>query len=137
MCELQRIGKAETYVEKLMETVFSPDPTRVGMAIDVLVDWLHEPRAVTPLLMLLQADVDVHRLVMAARGLGGLGDRAAIPLLSRLLSDPTKPFVARIAAAKSLGQLGGATAETALRLAANDERPSVAQAVRQALTGFR
>lgn len=134
-CGLLRSSQAETYVEKLLETVLSSDPTRVGMAIDVLTKWLHEPRAITPLLLLLQSDVDTYRMVMAARGLGWLGDRTSSPALVNLLLDHTKPFVARIAAAQALGQLGGEPTETALRQATSDQRPSVAQAAAQVLHG--
>lgn len=124
---------AETYVEKLMETIFSPDPTRVGMAIDVLTKWIHEPRAITPMRMLLSSDADAHRLVMAARGLGWLGDRAAVAPLADFLLDPRKPFVARVAAAHSLGLLGGEKAVDVLKRACTDKRPSVASAASKAL----
>jgi hypothetical protein len=133
-CGLLRNSQAKKYVEKLLETILSPDPTRVGMAIDVLTKWLHEPRTIVPLVLLLEGDVDSHRFVMAARGLGWLGDRAAIPALRLLLFDPAKPFMARVAAAQALGQLGGQTAKLALQQATTDERSSVAQAAVQALT---
>jgi HEAT repeat protein len=103
------------------------------MAIDVLTKWLHEPRTITPLLLLLQGDVDAHRLVMAARGLGWLGNRAAIPALITLLLDQARPFVARVAAAQALGQFGGESAKFALQQATADERPSVAHAAILAL----
>jgi len=45
-----------------------------------------------------------------------------------------RPFVARVAAAQALGQLGGEPAEIALQQATTDERSSVAQAAVQALT---
>lgn len=132
-CNLPRNTGAVTYAEKLMETVISADPSRVGMAIDVLTKWLHEPRTIVPLLFLLQGDVDAYRMVMAARGLGWLGDSTAIPALVDLLHDKTRPFVARVAAAQALGQLGGEPAEANLRQATTDERPSVAEAAAQAL----
>ncbi|MDI6693970.1 MAG: HEAT repeat domain-containing protein [Anaerolineales bacterium] len=120
-----------------METIFSPDPTRVGMAIDVLTKWIHEPRAITPLQMLLLSDVDAHRLVLAARGLGRLGDRAAVTALADILLDPNKPFVARVAAAHSLGSLGGEEALGALKRACSDERPSVSRAASKAFQQLR
>ncbi len=116
-----------------METIFSPDPTRVGMAIDVLTKRIHEPRAITPMQMLLSSDADAHRLVMAARGLGWLGDRASVAALADFLLDPLKPFVARVAAAHSLGLLGGEEAIEVLKRACMDKRPSVAKAASEAL----
>jgi HEAT repeat protein len=103
------------------------------MAIDVLTKWLHEPRALVPLLWLAQSNADAHRLMMAARGLGWLGDRTAAPTLARLLRDPQQSFVVRVAAAQSLGLLGGALAKEALEKALADARPSVVRAAAEAL----
>ena len=125
--------KPETYTEKLLTTIFSSDPTRVGMAIDILTEWLHDQRALDPLLALLKSPVDAHRLVMAARGLGHLGNPTAVPSLIDLLQDAHRPFVARVAAAHTLGQLGGDSAREALQQSVYDIRPSVANAARQAL----
>src|SRR3990172_9481171 len=108
-----------------MGAILSADPQRVGMAIDVLTKQLHEPRAIIPTAILAGSEVDAHRLVMAARGLGWLGDRAAVPVLTNLLLNPGKPYVARVAAAQSLGLLGGELARAALSRASNDARPSV------------
>jgi HEAT repeat protein len=132
-CRQVRNGEALSYREKLLETLFSTDPTRVGMAVDILTTWVHEPRAIVPLLMLLKQDVDAYRYVIAARGLGWLGDQAAVPALIELLFDQRKPFVARIAAARSLGLLGSQTAIPALQLATTDELSSVARAAAKAL----
>lgn len=132
-CGVACDSPARTYIEKLLGTVVSAEPERVGMAVDVLAKRLREPRALVPLSILAQSDVDAHRLVMAARGLGWLGDRAAVPVLAALLMDPEKPFVARVAAAQSLGMLGGEQAITALSRSLADARPSVRQACAQAL----
>ena len=132
-CHLVCNADPETYSEKLLATIFSPDPTRVGMAIDVLIEWLHDQRAVIPLLILLQSPVDAYRLVIAARGLGRLQNPVAVPRLIDLLHDAQSPFVARIAAAQALGRLGGGQALEALRQALSDPRPSVAKAASQAL----
>lgn len=132
-CQVICVAEPETYDEKLLATILSPDPTRTGMAIDVLTEWLHDQRALTPLLILLQSPADAHRLVMAARGLGNLGNPAAIPALIDLLQDAQRPFVARIAAAQALSKLGGSPSREALERAATDSRPSVAEAALQAL----
>lgn len=132
-CGIVCDSPARTYIEKLLGTVVSTEPERVGMAIDVLTKRMGEPRAFVPLSLLAQSDVDAHRLTMAARGLGWLGNRAAVPVLAALLMDPRKPFVARAAAAQSLSMLGGEQAEDALKRTLADARPSVRQACAQAL----
>jgi len=132
-CGLPRNGKPDTYTEKLLATILSEDPTRVGMAIDVLTTWMHEPNAVVPLLHLLQSPTDAHRLVMAARGLGRLGDPAAIPAMVKVLNNPELPFVARIASAQALGQLGGKVSRIALEQASHDPHLNVARAALEAL----
>lgn len=132
-CNLPRQSQAVSCMKRLIEAILSLDPSRAGMAVDVLTKWLHEPRAIVPLLLILQSDGDAFRLVMAARGLGWLGDRAAIPALIDLLFEKSKPFVARVAAVQALGALKGEQADAALRKATLDERPSVAQAAIQTL----
>ncbi|HEY5572396.1 MAG TPA: HEAT repeat domain-containing protein [Anaerolineales bacterium] len=132
-CNIACDSPPETYIEKLMGAILSADPQRVGMAIDVLTKQLHEPRAIIPIAILARSEVDAHRLVMAARGLGWLGDHAAVPLLTDLLLNPDKPYVTRVAAAQSLGLLGGERARAALRRASKDARPSVRQASAQVL----
>jgi HEAT repeat protein len=107
------------------------------MAVDVLTKRLHEPRAIVPLMILLQQDTDPYPLVLAARGLGWLGDPQAVPALSRLLLDENKPFVARIAAAEALGSLGGGKAYRALEQATASQRPSVVKAATRALEQLR
>jgi HEAT repeat protein len=103
------------------------------MAIDILTEWLHDQCALDPLLALLKSPVDAHRLVMAARGLGYLGNQVAIPALIDLLQDVQRPFVAWAAAAQALELLGGNQARDALQRAVFDIRPSVANAACQAL----
>lgn len=132
-CHILCDAEAETYLEKLLEAVLSPDPTRVGMAIDVLTQWMHEERAVVLLLALLNAPSDAHRLVMAARGLGELGNPMALPALIDLLQDVNHPFVARAAAAQALGKLGGYQARQALQRAVSDIRPSISSVALHAI----
>ena len=124
---------AGTYVERLLETVLSEETGRAGMAVDVLTKWLHEPRAIVPLTILLSRKADPYPLVLAARGLGWLGNSQAVPVLARLLLDENKPFVARIAAAEALGSLGGGNAHRALEQATASRRPSVVKAATRAL----
>ncbi len=128
---------AQTYVERLLETVLSPDTSRAGMAVDVLTKWLREPRVVVPLLILLEWLSDPYPLVLAARGLGRLRDPRAVPALASLLLDEARPFVARSAAAEALGQIGGQAARRALEQALSSPRPSVAEASSRALEKFQ
>jgi HEAT repeat protein len=131
------MAPAGRYVERLLETVLSEETSRVGMAVDVLTKWLHEPRAIVPLTMLLDLKADPYPLVLAARGLARLGDPQAVPALAELLLDENKPFVARIAAAEALGDLGGENARRALEQATASPRPSVAKASARVLKQFQ
>jgi len=107
------------------------------MAVDVLTKWLHEPRTIVPLIMLLDRKDDPYPLVLAARGLGRLGDPQAVPRLVELLLDENQPFVARIAAAEALEKIGGEDAYLALKQAVGSRRPSVAAAPARALDRLR
>ena len=124
------------FVQKLLRTLRQPEPTRAGLAIDILTERLREPLAVDPLIDLLTASSDAAVLKQAVRGLGRLGDVRAIPPLVRLLRDPEIAFVVRGEAASSLGKLGDPAAEAALRAALTDPLPSVAEAARRALAGL-
>ena len=129
--------QAETYVERLLETVLSEETNRAGMAVDVLTKWQHEPRVIVPLTMLLGRKGDPYPLVLAARGLGWLGDPQAVPALAELLLDENKPFVARIAAAEALGSIGGENAQCALEQATASPRSSVAKSATRAIKQFQ
>jgi len=122
-----------SFVDKLIAALRHREPTRAGLAIDILAYHLHELRAVEPLCRLLDATTDVAILRQAARGLGALGDRRAVPALARLLADESRAFVARQAAAEALGQLGGDEAEHALTTALSDPLSTVREAARRAI----
>jgi len=136
-CGIVCDSSAQKYVEMLLETILSNEMGRVGMAVDVLTKWLHEPRAIVPLIMLLDRKDDPYPLVLAARGLGRLGDPQAVPVLAELLLDENKPFVGRIAAAEAVGRIGGEEARQALEQATTSPRPSVANAATSALEQLR
>jgi HEAT repeat protein len=124
---------AKTYVEKLLETVLSEETNRAGMAVDVLTKLLHEPRAIVPLTMLLDRMGDPYPLVIGARGLGWLGDKAAVPALAKLLVNENQPYVARVAAVEALGQIGGKESIEVLKEAKRSQRPSVTEAASRTL----
>jgi hypothetical protein len=124
---------AKDYVERLLNTVLSDETNRAGMAVDVLTKWLHEQRAIVPLSMLLERQGDPYSQVIGSRGLGWLGNPAAIPTLSKLLLNEEQPFVARVAAAEALGKIGGKKSREALEKAMKSPRPSVAEVSTHAL----
>jgi len=125
------------FVERLLLTLGHPEPTRSGLAIDVLAGRLREPRAVLPLIDLLITAQDIAIQQQAARGLGLLADRRAVPPLIRLLESEAAPLVTRREAALALARLGGVEAGRALERARIDPRPSVAEAARRALDLWR
>jgi hypothetical protein len=93
---------ANTYVKELLDTVLSKETGRAGMAVDVLTKWLHEPRAIVQLTMLLGRNSDdPYPLVLGARGLGWLRAAAAVPALGKLILNESQPYVARVAAAEA------------------------------------
>ena len=126
-----------TFVERLIRTLCHPEPTRAGLAIDILAERLREPRAVEPLIELMSTSKDAAILRQAARGLGLLGDRRAARPLATILANLETPLVVSIEAALALGRLGGDAAATALRAAFDDRRPSVSRAAQQGLAALR
>jgi hypothetical protein len=122
-----------SFTDKLLAALGHREPTRAGLAIDVLTNWLREPRAVEPLCDLLERSTDAAILKQAAVGLGRLVDGRAVPALARLLTNPSRAFVARQAAADALGQIGGAEAEHVLHTALDDPLSSIRAAAQQAL----
>ena len=132
-CSVTTDAVANTYVERLLETVLSNETSRAGMAVDVLTQWLHEPRAFLPLTMLLERTGDPYPLVIGARGLGWLGNKAAVPALAKLLLNESQPYVARVAAAEALSGIGGEESVEVLSRARQSPRPSAVEACDQAL----
>jgi len=127
------LSESLSYTDKLIAALRHREPTRAGLAIDLLTGWLHEVRAVEPLCDLLDESTDAAILKQAAAGLGRLGDRRAILALTRLLQDSSRAYVARCAAAEALGHIGGAAAQRALQAALNDSLPSIRTAAQSAL----
>ncbi len=132
-CNISAVSGPHTYAEKLLETVLSKETSRAGMAVDVLTKWLHEPRAVVPLTMLLERREDLYSQVLGARGLGWLKAASAVPVLTKHLLDEGQPYVSRVAAAEALERIGGKEAFQTLEQAQASPRTSVAEAARKAL----
>jgi len=136
-CNVLANADAVTYVERLLETVLSAETYRAAMAVDVLIRRLHEPRTIVPLTLLLARKNDPAAQVLGARGLGRLRAESAVPALAALLLDESRPYVARVAAAEALGQLGGQEARQALQQATQSPRSSVAAAALRTLDTLR
>ncbi|MEW6232231.1 MAG: HEAT repeat domain-containing protein [Chloroflexota bacterium] len=129
--------EAEGFVDKLIAAVRHPEPTRAGLAIHILGERLREPRAVAPLIALLDQTRDPYLLRSAVEALGRLGDTRAVSALSRLLHDPSASVMVRVAAAQALAQIGGKVAIEALSALPPDVPTSVEGAAQQALTELR
>jgi HEAT repeat protein len=128
------LSESLSYTDKLIAALRNREPTRAGLAIDILSGWLHEPRAVEPLCDLLDHSTDAAILKQAATGLGRLADQRAVPALARLLQDASRAYVARCAAAEALGYIGGDEAQRALLATLDDPLASIRTAAQQALT---
>ena len=136
-CGRQTSENGVDFVAKLLSALRHPEPTRAGLAIDILAGKLHEPRAVGPLIELMNTAFDPFIRAQAARGLGLIGDRDAIPSLAQVLSNPDAPLSARCEAACALGRIGGEEAELALSQAFSDPRASIAEAAWEAYQTLR
>lgn len=123
----------EDFVDKLIAALRHPEPTRAGLAVHILGERLHEPRAVAPLIALLDQDGDPYVLASAAEALGQLGDPRAVPVLRRALHDPTRYLVIRVAAAQALARIGGQAAAEALNTVPAEALGPVEAVVQQAL----
>jgi HEAT repeat protein len=117
----------QDFVSKLIAALKHPEPTRAGLAIDILAHMLREPRAVQPLIDLLRTTEDAWILTQAVRGLGALDDVRAVDPLIRLLDEASQPLVARREAVLALGKIGGEAAIRVLERVRNG-RPSLAKA---------
>lgn len=77
---------------------------------------------------------DPYLLSAAARSLGQIGDRQAVPGLIALLRDPPVSYMVRVEAVKALAALGGEDARRTLaEAAARDSNDRVREAASQAL----
>lgn len=123
----------EDFVDKLIIALRHPEPTRAALAIQILSEMLAEPRAILPLIGLLDTTRDAYVLKCAVVALGRFADRRAVASLSRLLLDPATPLVVRLAAVDALARIGGDETQAALSGALADPNTSVCERARQAL----
>jgi HEAT repeat protein len=123
----------EDFVDKLIAAIRHPEPTRAALAIQVLSEMLAEPRAVPPLIDLLDSAHDPYVLRYAVVALGRFADRRAAPALSRLLLGTATPLVVRIAGVDALARIGGDEARAAIQHAMADPNASVRERAHRAL----
>ncbi|MBN1812949.1 MAG: HEAT repeat domain-containing protein [Anaerolineae bacterium] len=138
-CGRALTGRDEDYVDKLIAALRHFEPTRAALAIQILSEMLTEPRAIPPLIELLDTARDAYVLHSAAVALGHLAGvnrgalDPAVPALARRLQDLETPLVVRLAAVEALSHIGGDAAWTAIRSGLYDPNASMRERARQAL----
>jgi len=115
----------EDYVDKLIASLRHFEPTRSALAIQILSEMLGEPRAIVPLIELLDTARDAYVLHSATVALGRFADGRAVPALVRRALDLTSPLVVRVAAVDALARIGGDQARAALEGALADPNATV------------
>jgi len=132
-CGHSLLASGEDYVDKLIAELRHFEPTRAGLAIQILSEMLTEPRAIVPLIELLGTARDAEVLRSAAAALGRYGDERAVPALARRALDWASPLVVRVAAVDALAGIGGEQARVALEGALADPNGIVRDHARRAL----
>jgi len=125
--------EGEEYVDKLIAALRHFEPTRAALAIQILSEMLAEPRAVMPLIELLDTAGDAYVLRSAVEALGRFADARAVPALARRLRDPATPVVVRVAAVAALARIGGEPARVAREGALADPSGTVREHAEHAL----
>lgn len=121
-------------VAKYAAALRHPQPeTRLRAAW--LLGRMRAVRAVPELLeVIARRGRDPYLLSAAARSLGQIGDRQAVPELTALLHDPSVSYMVRIEAVKALAELDGEAARRTLaEVAAKDSNDRVREMALQAL----
>jgi HEAT repeat protein len=121
-------------VEKYIAALHHPESaTRLRAAW--ILGRMRQARAVPALVQLVMARQgnDPYLTSVAAKSLGLIGSREALPCLTELLADPNASFMARIQAAHALERIGGDQALAALAEATHTASESVRAAARDAL----
>ncbi len=121
---------AISYRAKLVKALSHPEPETVQRAAWILGE-LKAAEAVEPLLALINRSEEPGALEGAVEALGKIGDRRAVPALSRLIR--SSYLSVRLKAVDALQQIGGRAALAALRTAMGDPKSSVSQRAANAL----
>lgn len=138
-CGRSLAADGEDYVDKLLTALHHFEPMRAALAIQILSEMMGEPRAIVPLVELLDTahDANVLRSAVVALGRFAKSDSErlyfAVPALSRRALDWASPLVVRLAAVDTLAQIGGGQALAAIEGALDDSNFSVRELARQRL----
>jgi HEAT repeat protein len=92
-------------MEKLIAALRHFGPTRAGLAIQILSEMPAEPRAIPPLIELLDTARDAYVLHSAVVAPGRFADPRAVPALATRALDLTTPLVVRLAAVDALSRI--------------------------------
>jgi len=125
MCGVSLAGEDSDFVDRLIAALRHPVPDRAGLAINILADMLHEPRAILPLIHLLSTSNDAEILRQAVQALGHFGDPRAVEPLLALASRLETALIVRRAVVDALACIGGDGAESGLWAALEDPSASV------------
>jgi HEAT repeat protein len=122
--------RAGDFTERLVWALRHPEPTVAPRAAWILGE-RRDPRAVEPLIALVEHSKDLGVLEEATVALGKIGDRRALSVLRNLLADSYVSVRER--AAWALGKIGDPDAIPALRQALTDTSQAVRSAAQSAL----
>jgi HEAT repeat protein len=120
-------------VDKYIAEIRHRDPTRAGLAIMVLSKLMHEPRAIQPLIDLVETSTDGYVVSLAVEALGRFADPHAVAPLGRVALRHGTPLVVRVAVVEALAQIGGPEALDFLQRMQDDTSPSVRERVARLL----
>jgi len=129
-CGARLAGDNANYVGKLIQALSHPEPSTVQRAAWILGE-LRSSEAVEPLVRLLQTSAEAGALESAAEALGKIRDERAVESLSHLVSSSF--LRVRLAAVRSLENIGGQRSLVALKGALNDPNSSVVTSARAAI----
>jgi HEAT repeat protein len=93
---------AEDYLTKLVGALSHPDYLTRRRAAFVL-GWLHDKRAVVPLIEVLGQEADPYVRAEAVTAIGAIGSEEGYAALRQVVHDPAESVIARRAATKVLG----------------------------------
>ncbi len=122
-------------VERLLELLNHPVPLTRSPAARV-IGMTHDPRALDPLLNILQTDRQWLARLWAAKALGDLGVTEAFDALAEALKTDQKNRV-RAAAAEAVGKLRAPMSAELLTLARKDEDGGVRKVAEESLSTLR
>mgnify|MGYP005844955629 CR=1 FL=1 len=121
-------------VDKYIAAMRHSEPTRAGLAIQVLSEFMGERRAIPPLIALLETAHDAYVLKAAVDALGRFADARAVPGLRRLILSPEAALVVRASAVDALARIGTPEVAPVLAaVAAHDPAVVVRERAQQAL----